>query len=477
MITKDILNFIAGFAYDPVGFVFAMYPWGEGELENQTPQDWQISLLEDIKNGLRTIDEVIRIATASGHGIGKSALVCWLIEYALYTKANTRVVVTANTDGQLRTKTWAELAKWHRLNIASEMFIYTATSLYSANKGSEKTWRADAIPWNKSNPAAFAGLHNKGNRILLVFDEASEIDDTIWEVAEGAMTDADTEIIWAVFGNPTRNIGRFSECFGKEKGRWVRRKIDSRTVPITNKNLLNSWVETYGLESDFVKVRVLGEFPSASELQFIGRNIVDEASKRILVPSDYGFAPAIIGVDPAWSGKDSAVIYLRKGNYSKKLYSEPKSDDNYAFAEKVAMFEDKYNAASVNIDFGYGQGIYSAGKTMGRVWHLIPFMSTHTTDPTLFNKRIEMWKNMKDWLIEGGALDQMDNEIQEELIMPEAFIGLNGKLMLQRKEDMAYSPNNADALALTFARNIKQETRESLRKKREIKNYNPLQRL
>lgn len=477
MITKEILNFVAGFVHDPVGFVYAMYPWGEGELENQSPQEWQISLLEDIGTGMKKIDEVVRLATASGHGIGKSALVCWLIEWALYTRANTRGVVTANTDTQLRTKTWAELAKWHRLNIASEMFIYTATSLYSANKGSDKSWRIDAIPWNKSNPAAFAGLHNKGNRILLVFDEASEIDDTIWEVAEGAMTDANTEIIWPVFGNPTRNIGRFADCFGKEKSRWIKRRIDSRTVPITNKNLLNSWVETYGLESDFVKVRVLGEFPSASELQFIGRNIVDEAASRILVPSDYGFAPAIIGVDPAWTGKDPAVIYLRKGNYSKKLYQEPKSDDNYAFAEKVAMFEDKYKAVSVNIDFGYGQGIYSAGKTMGRNWHLIPFMSTHTTDPTLFNKRMEMWKNLKDWMIEGGALDPLDNEIQAELIMPEAFIGLNGKLMLQRKEDMAYSPNNADALALTFARNIKQETRESLRKKSAIKNYNPLQRL
>ena len=66
--------------------------------------------------------------------------------------------------------------------------------------------------WNKNNTEAFAGLHNQGKRIVVVFDEASAIDDTIWEVTEGALTDSDTEILWLAFGNPTRNTGRF-DCF------------------------------------------------------------------------------------------------------------------------------------------------------------------------------------------------------------------------------------------------------------------------
>ncbi len=67
----------------------------------------------------------------------------------------------------------------------------------------------------ESNPDAFAGLHNQGNRILIIFDEASSIADMIWEVAEGALTDKETEIIWCAFGNPTKNSGRFRECFRK----------------------------------------------------------------------------------------------------------------------------------------------------------------------------------------------------------------------------------------------------------------------
>jgi len=60
------------------------------------------------------------------------------------------------------------------------------------------------IPWSKTNPQAFAGLHHKGNRLLLIFDEASEIEDIIFETAEGAFSDSDTQLLWLIYGNPTR---------------------------------------------------------------------------------------------------------------------------------------------------------------------------------------------------------------------------------------------------------------------------------
>ena len=101
-------------------------------------------------------------------------------------------------------KTWAELGKWFNLCwFAREYFTLTATALLSKDKSRERTWRIDMIPWSKTNPQAFAGLHNKGKRLLLVFDEASEIPDIIWETTEGALTDEDTEILWCAFGNPT----------------------------------------------------------------------------------------------------------------------------------------------------------------------------------------------------------------------------------------------------------------------------------
>ena len=187
------------------------------------PEPWQREVLAKLGQGLKSPDEAVRVAVASGHGIGKSALVAWIILWALSTRPDTRGVVTANTEGQLRTKTWPELAKWLALCANRHWFTYTATSLHSANPGRDKTWRVDAITWSENNTEAIAGLHNKGKRAFALFDEASAIPEGVWETVEGALTDGGTELFWAAFGNPTRTTGRFRECFagGRFAHRWI----------------------------------------------------------------------------------------------------------------------------------------------------------------------------------------------------------------------------------------------------------------
>ena len=192
--------------------------------------------------------EAVRSAVASGHGIGKSALVSWIILWAMSTLPDTRGVVSANTEGQLRTKTWPELAKWHGLCLNRDWFEYTATSLHSVLAGRDRTWRVDAITWSENNTEAIAGLHNKGRRAFVLLDEASAIPDPVWDTIEGALTDAGTELLWCVFGNPTRNTGRFRECFagGRFAHRWQPRQIDSRSVAMTNKGQIETLGEGLG---------------------------------------------------------------------------------------------------------------------------------------------------------------------------------------------------------------------------------------
>lgn len=382
-----------------------------------------------------------------------SALVSWIILWAMATHEDTRGVVTANTDGQLKSKTWAELSTWYQRFICKEMFVLTATSIFANQPGHEKTWRIDAVPWSERNTEAFAGLHNHGKRILIIFDEASAIIDKIWEVTEGAMSDKDTEKIWIAFGNPTRTNGRFYDCFHKFRKYWKTRQIDSRTVEITDKKKINDWLEAWGEDSDFFKVRVRGVFPAASDSQFISRAIVDEALKRIPEPTLYKKFPAVIGVDPAWTGSDTLEICMRQGPFYKHLLTLQKNDNDIYTAGLLARYEDEYNAAAVFIDSGYGQGIYSAGQVMGRSWQLVHFAGKPLND-LYANKRAEIWGNMKEWLKNEGMLED-DQQLIDDLTGPEAFINTRGKLQLESKDDMKRrglpSPNKADALALTFA--------------------------
>ena len=441
---------------DPLLFVEKAFRWGHGPLEKyEGPDKWQRQILIDIRDRLKkgeTRTQAIQIAVASGHGIGKTAFVAWIILWSICTFPDMKGVVTAETKNQLITKTWSELHKWHNLCIFRDWFEVAAESIFSTQPGHKYTWRVDAIPWNENNTDAFQGLHNQGKRILVLFDEASVIAQKIYEVTKGALTDKDTQIIWCIFGNPTKPDGPFYDAFHKSRHRWITYNIDSRTVKITNKEQLQQYVDDYGEDSDFVKVRVRGIFPDASELQFIPTGLTDEAMKRVVTAAQVAHAPVIIGVDPAYSGVDDAVIYLRQGLHSKVLWTGNKTTDDLIMAKRIADFEDQYQADAVFIDFGYGTGLKSIGDGWGRTWQLVPFGGA-STDQQMLNKRGEMFNSCKTWLRLGGMLD--DQETADDLSTAEYKVRVDGKIVIEPKEDikerLGRSPGKGDALLLTFA--------------------------
>lgn len=465
----ELLTLLAYFSDKPDEFVLWAFPWGEpgGELAKfDGPQDWQMALLRDIRYGLITLNEAIQLARTSGHGIGKSALVAMIIWWAVSTMPDTKGVVTANTENQLKTKTWVEVAKWHRLFIARHLFKFTATAIFSSDPEHEKTWRIDMVPWSERNTEAFAGLHNQGRRILIIFDEASAIPDVIWEVTEGALTDENTEIIWCVFGNPTRNKGRFYECFerGKFAHRWSGRKIDSRSVTITNKKQFEQWIADYGEDSDFVRVRVKGEFPRTDTESFISITMAREAVGRD-VGNQQGWT-VVLGVDVSRFGDDFTVIYPRQGadasSRSPEIYQ---GLDNVQVARKVVEAKDRYRATLIFVDEGgVGGGVVDILRHMGHQVIGVNFGDaadgTNMERGILYaNKRAEIWGGMRDWLPTGSIAEfkspGTDVTLVDELSGPQYGLTAREAIQLETKKDMrrrgVASPNIADALACTFA--------------------------
>jgi hypothetical protein len=455
--------------YDPLQWAKFAWDWGHDELKDvDNPREWQQDILTEIKTHLanpETRYQPIQIAVASGHGIGKSACMGMVSNWAMSCFDDAKIVTTANTDTQLKTKTVPEISKWFRTSITSHWFDVQATSIRSKDQKHRDSWRQDFIPWSEHNTEAFAGLHNKDKIIVLLFDEASKIHDKVWEVAEGALTDENTIIIWIVFGNPTMNSGRFRECFRRFRHRWISKQIDSRTVPGTNKTKIEQWRQDHGEDSDFFKIRVRGQFPSQSAMQFIGGDDVDLARTRELRKDQYDFAPIILSCDPAWSGDDELVIALRQGLYFKVLKVMPKNDNDMHVANILARLEDEHRADAVFVDGGYGTGIVSGGRTLGRDWQLVWF-SGKSPDAGCLNMRAYMWKEARDWIKSGGALDPKDDDIYQDLIGPETVARMDGKIQLESKEDMKSrglpSPNRGDCLALTFAMPVTKKPRSAL---------------
>jgi hypothetical protein len=447
----ELIKDIGAMYADPLAYVRYVFPWGEGHLQGEEgPDQWQEDVLAEI--GRRVIagqdtGDAIRMAISSGHGIGKTCLLSWIIKWFMATRDFPQVVVTANTQSQLSGKTWRELAKWNRLALDGHFFKHTATRFYHTSY--PETWFANAVPWSEHNSEAFAGTHEK--HVLVIYDEGASIPDLIWEVTEGAMTTQGA--MWLVFGNPTRNTGRFRECFGRMRHRWFTRQIDSRTAKKANLQQIQQWIDDYGDDSDFVRVRVKGEFPRAGSSQFIGNDVVDNC--RRYVAMGYESQPKILSVDVARFGDNQTVMGFRQG---RKVYGVRKFRglDTMQTAGHIADLINQHEPDTVVIDgAGIGGGVVDRMKQLGYANIIELNGGTRPNDPiTYYNKRAECWGLMREALREGLELPD-DRELFDDLIAVEYGFTSKQQIQLEKKEDMAKrglaSPDTADMLAMTFA--------------------------
>ncbi|MBU2708887.1 terminase [Zooshikella marina] len=447
---------IAGFYADPLGHVMYVYPWGEKgtALENEDgPDKWQRKQLSEIGAAIRDNPLIsIRDAISSGHGVGKSAEVAWIAQWAMSTRPHLAGVITANTENQLNTKTWRELSIWHNRSINSHWFQWTATRYYHVNYPS--TWAINAVPWSINNSEAFAGLH--AEHVLMIFDEASAIPDCIWEVAEGAMTTKRAH--WLVFGNPTRNSGRFRQCFTKYSHRWATRQVDSRTCKMTDKEQLQEWEEDYGEDSDFFRVRVKGEFPKQAANELINSGNVLKARKRTLLGEVFQHQPVVIGVDPARFGDDKTVIIVRQGR--KILHVEAHSGlrTTQTTAHTIALRK-RFAADAIFVDgIGIGAGVVDELVDAGEKVFEVTSSESADEPKKFFNKRAENWYRMSKWFDLEVDIPDIPEFTEHLCCMTYSYDYNTNQLKLPEKKDikkeLGFSPDYADALSMTFDRPI-----------------------
>lgn len=470
-----IARWLLSCRHDPVKWITEAYPWGvKGtELENKKPRVWQIEQATEIRERLSSDPHnPIQQARGSGHGIGKSAQVSMMGQWALMTSPDTRGIVTANTEAQLRTKTWPEMAKWYGL-LPPEIryqFVFEATSLHVRDKRAEKqkAWRLDAHPWSEHNTEAFAGLHNEGKRLIIMFDEASAIADKVFEVTEGALTDEHTEIIWSIYGNMTRPHGRMQECWGSRKHRWQAMNIDSRTVEGTNKVQIQKWLEDWGEDSDFFRVRVRGLPPRASSLQYIESDLVREAMER--EPYAGLREPLIMGIDVARGGDDEFVICFRRGLDARSIpwviipgAESRNSERVIAKVVDLATHCDPMQRpdAVVVDETGIGGPIVDRLRNLlGDNYQVLGVQfGGASPDPQLADMRMYMYKAIRDSLRVGLCLPN-DPLLERQLTAAESSHDRRDKVRLESKEDIKKrlpevgSPDRADALGVTYAYKI-----------------------
>ena len=474
---QDLITTLLGFRYDPEGFVRYAFPWGvKGTpLERvEGPRTWQLDEFKRIQDHLLIDQEKARIglpgsplylAISSGRGIGKSAWLSMLDLWVASCWIGSTGIVTANTETQLRSRTMAELGKWQVMAINRHWFEKSSMSMRPASwfvelvqnqlKMDTQYYYVDAQSWSAENPDAFAGAHSQIG-MMVQFDEASGIPDPIWQVTEGFFTDMAPLRLWLAISNPRRNTGRFFDAFHKDRAFWDARYVDSRTVEGVDKAVYQRIAEKYGEDSDTTRIEVKGQFPRTGSNQFIGREVVSYAAERDLVPD--GGAPLTMGIDVARFGDDESVFRFRRGRDARSIKPMRfRGKDTMALATEAATAIERLKPDAVFVDGGgVGGGVVDRLKMLG--YRVIEVQSGEKAndEEQYINKRVEMWGHLREWLVH-GCIDN-DEALIDDLTNPEYAVDLKGRLKLESKDSLKKrglsSPDDGDALALTFAEQV-----------------------
>jgi phage terminase large subunit len=394
---------------------------------------------------LKAIKPGSHISIRSGHGVGKTALLAWIILWFLQTRTRVRIPCTATTGAQLRDILWPEISKWiDRLpaDMADGLEWMTERILVKADP---TKWYAVARTARPEKPDALQGFHD--DEQLFVADEASGIPDEVFEVAEGALTSPG--VILILTGNPTRLTGEFYRSHHQDRHMWQTFHFDADESEIVSPEFAKRIAAKYGKDSDVYRVRVKGDFPLAESDQFIPLPLVEEArTKEATADGD-----VIWGIDPARFGDDESAIIKRRGNV---VYHSGgvRGKDTMELAGIVARMAREEHPDHIMIDvIGIGAGVFDRLNEQG--FNVIPVnVASRAQNPGDYYKcRDELWGNVKEALKNGLCLPD-DDILAGQLSAPKYGFRSNGAIEIEGKDKMKArgvdSPDRADALCLSF---------------------------
>lgn len=438
------------------------------------PDDQQAEMLQSVAMNPFT-------SVRSGHGVGKSAVQAWLIIWWLSTRPYPKVPCTAPTQHQLYDILWAEVAKWLRSNPAlARSLIWTKEKVYM--DGHPEEWFA--VARTASKPDALQGFH--AEHVLYIIDEASGVEDKVFEPILGALSTEGARLFMA--GNPTRLTGFFYDSHHKDRTEYHTLHIDGRDSSRVDHKFIDKITRMFGEDSDVFRVRVAGEFPKSLPDSFIPMEWAERASGPVEIPPEPRHIG--IGVDVARYGDDSSVVCVV---YDRTREDEPEIYPHNNITELAGRViqtvrrlarRHLFAAISAKIDCdGLGVGVYDiVAEQVESIVEEVekqreeagteapPFsfeveechfggeggsIGGETEDPIEYeNSTGIMWGTVRLALYENRLRLWEDDRQIAQLSNRKYIINSKGRIELERKEAMKkrglHSPDIADALALAL---------------------------
>ena len=449
-----IAQMVNRYKNDPVLFV--------REVIKAVPSPEQTTILNSVNENRMT-------AVKSGHGVGKTTSLAWIILWFMTTRAYPKIPCTAPTMHQLKDILWAEISKWlNRSFILKTLFEWTAHRL--SLKNNSENWFAVARTATTSD--SMQGFHS--DSLLFVLDEASGIKDFIFEPILGALTGTDTRLI--MVGNPTRTNGFFYDAFTINRDKFNCITLNSENSPMVSKDFIQAITDLYGKNSDPYRVRVLGEFPKSQSDAFISLDLIEKAFYQTKI--DGKIIDIHIGCDVARYGDDESSIYCifqtEKGyKQDNKIikYQNSTVELSGILKSEIRKYNKLYPEITVKVNIdggGVGGGVVDElDADHGDLNYVVNEKIFGGSGGEIDDEPIEysndtglMWGNLKRLLMRGLIELEHDQELASQLSVRKYKVDDDGKIRLEKKLEMKKrlqkSPDRADGLALAVSSNIKE---------------------
>ena len=430
---------------DPVAFV--------SEVLGVTPDAWQAKALE-------TLVFEDRLSIRSGHGVGKSAFLSWVTLFWLSTRSGDgcKIALTAPTAHQLSDVLFGEISRWYRK--MPEWYIYQL-SLKSDRVevvGKESECFAVARTSRRENPEALQGFHSEN--MLFIIDEASGVDEKVFETAQGSMSSPGAKTIMT--GNPTRTQGFFYDSFHGDRDRWHTMKVSCSDSKNVDPAFVQEMKDKYGLESSVYRVRVEGEFDTEQGDTVIPLSIIEDAIERQVEANPN--SPVVWGLDCARMGGDRTALCKRKGNILLEPITWWAGKDLMqtcglivAEYKRLENFPEELPEEICVDSIGIGAGVCDRLAELGLPVRGVCVAERPSTDGKTYNRlRDELWFRARAWFEQRDCrIPAACDELVAELSLPTYHFTSLGKMQVESKDNMkkrgVRSPDFADAFCLTLA--------------------------
>lgn len=394
-----------------------------------------------------------KISVSSGNGVGKSTTMSWILIWYLYCFPLAQIPCTAPSREQMFDVLWKECSKWIGALPEPHKSKFDVQTAYIRIVDRPKEWWARAKTAKRDSPEALSGVH--GEYIMFLIDEASGVDDVIYEMGMGSLTGENYLMI--MISNPTRLSGYFYDSHHKNKHRFQTLVLNAEESPVvTEQSLAEKLEDAHGdKNADYYRTHVTGQFPNEEGLDEKGFTALFKKYEQI---ADEQFVGAVkMGIDPAGEGEDETEWVIRDKFKAKLVLTEKISNSKSIAKATLVLMEmfgiSKEQGESIYVDnFGVGANVAQELMAAGVRVNGVNVGDKPEDDERYANKKAECYWAALEWVSRGGNFIQ--NKKWEQLKTIKYTRTLKGKLKIMTKDEMRRagikSPNAVEAFMLTF---------------------------